>query len=104
MSQGDVDRAKVQLKGKVLNELSTPKGRFNDIVANALSGQIHGKDELINAIDGVSIAEVNAVSVCVKLLIHLTENLILNHFFCLYVHLLGGEKGCIRQMVDWRCR
>lgn len=81
MSQSDVDRAKVQLKGKVLNELSTPKGRFNDIVANALSGQIHGKDELINAIDGVSIAEVNAVSICVKLLIHLTENLILNRCF-----------------------
>lgn len=62
VSQGDVDRAKAQLKAKVLRDLATPQGRFNDIVANALSGQIHGKDELIGAIDAASVSEVNAVS------------------------------------------
>lgn len=63
VSQGDVDRAKAQLKCNVLKELATPSGRFNDLVANALNGQIHGKSELIAAIDGVSVSDVNAVSV-----------------------------------------
>lgn len=63
VAQGDVDRAKSQLKKNVLNELSTPEGRFNDVVANALNGKIHGKDELLSTIDSVSVAEVNAVSV-----------------------------------------
>lgn len=62
VSQGDVDRAKTQLKSDVLKELSTPRGRFNNLVATALIGQIYGKSELAAAIDGVSVADVNAVS------------------------------------------
>lgn len=65
VSQSDVDRAKAQLKCNVLLELATPNGRFNDLVAQALNGQIYGKSELTAAIDAVSVADVNAVSVVV---------------------------------------
>lgn len=62
VSQGDVDRAKAQLKCNVLKELATPTGRFNDLVAQALNGKINGKSEITAAIDAVSVADVNAVS------------------------------------------
>lgn len=99
MSQGDVDRAKAQLKCNVLKELATPTGRFNDLVAQALNGQINGKSELAAAIDAVSVADVNAVSVV--LIINLISTK-MKVFSCTI--LSGGEKGCIRQMVNWRCR
>lgn len=67
VSQGEVDRAKAQLKFNVLSELNTPSGRFDDLVAQALRGQIYGKSELIAAIDAVSVAEVNAVSIVFSL-------------------------------------
>lgn len=63
MSQGDVDRAKTQLKVNILDELYTSSGRFDDLVAQTLRGQVHGKSELIAAIDAVSVADVNAVSI-----------------------------------------
>lgn len=63
VSQADVDRAKAQLKVNVLEELQSSNGRFSDLVAQALRGEISGKSELIAAIDAVSVADVNAVSV-----------------------------------------
>lgn len=62
VSQGDVDRAKAQLKVAILEQLNTSSGRFEDLVAQALRGEISGKSELIAAIDAVSVADVNAVS------------------------------------------
>lgn len=65
VSQGDVDRAKAQLKVTILEQLGTSSGRFEDLVAQAQRGAIQGKSELIAAIDAVSVADVNAVSVFV---------------------------------------
>lgn len=62
VSQGDVDRAKAQLKVAILEQLGTSSGRFEDLVSQALRGEISGKSELIAAIDAVSVADVNAVS------------------------------------------
>lgn len=67
VSQGDVDRAKAQLKVNVLEELQSSSGRFDDLVAQSLRGEISGKSELIAAIDAVSVADVNAVSYKFKL-------------------------------------
>lgn len=62
VSQSDVDRAKNQLKVSILEELGSSSGRFEDLVAQALRGEIQGKSELIAAIDAISVADVNAVS------------------------------------------
>lgn len=64
VSQSDVDRAKAQLKVSVLEELGTSSGRFADLVTQAVQGnQIHGKSELAAAIDSITVADVNAVSI-----------------------------------------
>lgn len=62
VSQGDVDRAKAQLKVAILEQLETSSGRFDDLVAQALRGEVQGKSELVAAIDAISVADVNAVS------------------------------------------
>jgi len=62
VSQGDVDRAKAQLKVNILEELQSSTGRFDDLVAQALRGEISGKSELIAAIDAISVADVNAAA------------------------------------------
>lgn len=45
-----------------MEELGSSSGRFEDLVAQALRGEIQGKSELIAAIDAISVADVNAVS------------------------------------------
>lgn len=62
VSQSDVDRAKAQLKVSVLEDLGSSSGRFDDLVAQSLRGEIQGKSELVAAIDAISVADVNAVS------------------------------------------
>lgn len=42
--------------------MGSSSGRFEDLVAQALRGEIQGKSELIAAIDAISVADVNAVS------------------------------------------
>lgn len=69
VSQGDVDRAKAQLKVIILEQLGTSNGRFDDLVAQAVRGEIQGKSELVAAIDAITVADVNAVSV------HFSESL-----------------------------
>lgn len=66
VSQGDVDRAKAQLKVAILESLETSSGRFDDLVAQAIRGEVQGKSELVAAIDAISVADVNAVSSIVK--------------------------------------
>lgn len=62
VSQGDFDRAKAQLKNTITEDLETSSARFEDLVAQALHGDISGKSELIAAIDAITVADVNAVS------------------------------------------
>lgn len=50
------------MKVNILEELQSSSGRFNDLVAQALRGEISGKSELVAAIDAISVADVNAVS------------------------------------------
>lgn len=64
MSQGDVTRAKEQLKAAVLSELESGSRLVSDIGQQAvLLGQVQSASQLAAAIDGVSVADVNAVSV-----------------------------------------
>lgn len=102
VSQADVDRAKSQLKVTIFSELGTSSGRFEDLVAQALRGEIQGKSELIAAIDAISVSDVNAVSKfysfrkCQYLFLLFSKF----DFMCLqFIRLqlfLGGEKSCIR--------
>ncbi|XP_031617093.1 cytochrome b-c1 complex subunit 2, mitochondrial [Contarinia nasturtii] len=62
VSQGDVDRAKAQLKVNIFEQLGTSTGRFEDLVAQAVRGEISGKSELIAAVDAISVADVNAAA------------------------------------------
>lgn len=66
VSQADVDRAKAQLKVTILEQLGTSSGRFDDLVAQTVRGEIQGKSELVAAIDAITVADVNAVSALVK--------------------------------------
>lgn len=61
VSQGDVDVAKTILKATVAEELATSAGRFSNLLSQVSTGQILGKSEILAAIDGVSVADVNAV-------------------------------------------
>lgn len=64
VSQSDVERAKAQLKVSVLEELGTTSGRFADLLTQAVQGsQFQGKSDLAAAIDSISVADVNAVSI-----------------------------------------
>lgn len=99
VSQSDVDRAKAQLKVSVLEELGSSSGRFDDLVAQALRGEIQGKSELVAAIDGISVADVNAVSS--NIITHSLDSYKIN---CAILNFAGGEESCIWKMVNWRCR
>lgn len=61
VSQGDVDVAKATLKATVAEQLATSAGRFSNLLSQASTAQILGKSEILAAIDGVSVADVNAV-------------------------------------------
>lgn len=62
VSQGDVTRAKEQLKAAVLSELDSNGRLVSDIGQQAvLLGQVQSATQLAAAIDGVSVADVNAV-------------------------------------------
>lgn len=64
MSQGDVTRAKEQLKAAVLSELDSGSRLVSDIGQQAvLLGQVHSASQLVAAIEGVSVADVNAVRI-----------------------------------------
>lgn len=64
VSNGDVTRAKEQLKVAVLNELESGSRLVSDIAAQAvLLGQVHSAGQIVAAIDSVTAADVNAVSV-----------------------------------------
>lgn len=64
VSNGDVTRAKEQLKVAVLNELESGSRLVSDIAAQAvLLGQVHSASQIVAAIDSVTAADVNAVSV-----------------------------------------
>lgn len=57
-------RAKEQLKAAVLSELESGSRLVSDIGQQAvLLGQVHSAAQLAAAIDGVSVADVNAVRI-----------------------------------------
>lgn len=63
VSNGDVTRAKEQLKAAVLHDLDSGSRLVSDIAAQAvLLGQVQSAAQIVAAIDAVSAADVNAVS------------------------------------------
>lgn len=62
VSQNDVDVAKAALKIAVDDRSASSAARYSDLISQVASGQVQGKSELIAAIDGISVADVNAVS------------------------------------------
>lgn len=63
VSDGDVKRAKEQLKVAVLNDIDSESHLVSDIGAQAvLLGNVQGTAQILAAIDGVSTADVNAAA------------------------------------------
>ena len=63
VSNGDVARGKAQLKAAVLNELDNGSGLASDLGQQALLlGNVQSAASIISAIDGITDADVNAVS------------------------------------------
>lgn len=102
VSQGDVDVAKTTLKATVAEQLATSAGRFSNLLTQAGTKQILGKSEIFAAIDGVSVADVNAVR-NIQIRSRLKQIFSLSHFFPphfsnIYVPILfsGRQKSSVR--------
>lgn len=92
------------MKVTVLEALATSTGRFADLTAQAISGQLQSKSELIAAIDGVTVADVNAVSALKSFSSLLPGTTTFNQISFIISSNTGGEKSCFWKMVNWSCR
>lgn len=64
VSSADVTRAKEQLKVTILESLNTKAGLAADLTVQAvLTGQVQNANELVAAIDAITVSDVNAVSI-----------------------------------------